>query len=116
MAGGRDSVCLVLAVPPYWTDRNSSRLGGRGNYLQIWKPVLTTRPFLGRLPCFLLPGEALALPTERGKHPAGHRVATCALLSLSVGQERFGWSQGHPFIGAVIRDITVVLLLCTLGC
>lgn len=44
----------------------------------------------GRPQCSLLPGAALVLPTERSKCPAKHRVAICALFSLSVGQERFG--------------------------
>lgn len=107
VAGGhwfwRDSVCLVLTGPgiPLRTGRNSHRLGGRGHHPCIWKPVLVTS----------FPGKATMLCSVQKLQchpPARPRAAVCALLSPSMGQGRFGSSQGHPFPEAGMRDITVL--------
>lgn len=74
-------MCLILAIPHTGLAEIQAGCVG-GDTIPRFRLVLITCPLLGRPPHFLLPREALALPSERKKPPVQHRVAFCALLSL----------------------------------
>lgn len=110
---GQCMLCLGCP-PPRWASRISSRPGGIRPRPQTWKLSAdhmsspgrtTTLCSLGKLQCCLQREGSSLLGTGK----------LFVHFPVSVGQERFGRSQGHSLIGAVMRESTV-MMLCTLGC